>query len=253
MNRYSGKFPNCILTLIILIGSVLSSNAQTINDSVDIKPPAGKRVLQRIIVPATLILGSTLISGSDFELKIQDDLRASVGKDYDVRIDDYIRYAPIVQMYAADAFGVKAKNHWFDQSKNLVMAIVVSDFITFRLKRWINKKRPDGSKEAFPSAHTSLAFTNAGILYQEFKETSPLLAYSGFGFATATGAFRVINDAHWVSDVLVGAGIGILVTELIYMFDPIIRWNPFLKKERNITFIPKYDGEEFGFYASLKF
>lgn len=253
MNYFNVKVLGTFFTIIFLILSSTGSMAQTLIDTTDIERSKGKRVFQKMIVPTTLILGSTLISGSDFEVKVQDDLRASLGRNYEFKLDDYARYAPIVQMYAADALGVKSKNHWFDQSKNLAMAIVVSDFITFRLKRWLNKKRPDGSKESFPSGHTSFAFTNAGILYQEFKDTSPILAYSGFGFATATGTFRVLNDTHFISDVLVGAGIGILVTELIYLFDPIIRWNPFFKKEKNISFIPRLDGEQYGFYLFMNF
>lgn len=227
--------------------------AQSYPDSLDNKVPKAKRILKKMIVPATLILGSSLISGGEFEKKLQTNIRSSVGEDYENNFDDYARYVPIVQLYTADLLGIKSKNHWFDQSKNLVMAIVVTDFITTTMKRSIDKKRPGAVKESFPSGHTSIAFTNAGILYQEFKDSSPLLAYSGFGFATATGAFRLMNNTHWISDVIMSAGIGILVTEVIYLFDPIIKWNPFLKDDKGINFIPRFDGDQYGFYMSMEF
>jgi hypothetical protein len=39
---------------------------------------------------------------------------------------------------------------------------------------------------------------------------------AGYGVAAATGVMRVLNNRHWVSDVMSGAGIGIMSTELGY-------------------------------------
>ena len=97
-----------------------------------------------------------------------------------------------------------------------------------------------------------MGFTNAAVLYQEFKDSYPILAYSGFAFATATGGFRVLNNKHYISDVLVGAGIGILVTELVYHFEPLKNFNPFNKSE-NISFSPLLIEDKYGFYFSYKF
>ncbi len=252
MSQSKGIFLPGILTIIFLFILVPGFKAQAVLDSTHVMPVQGNKVLKKMIVPTTLILGGFIISGGDFEKRSQTDIRAYVGKDFKSEFDNYARYAPIAQMYAADILGVKSKNHWFDQSKNLVIAIVVTDFITTRMKRSINKKRPGNIKESFPSGHTSLAFTTAGMLYQEFKGTSPVLAYSGFGFATATAGLRVMKNTHWISDVIMGAGIGILVTEVIYLFDPIIKWNPFLKNDKKINFIPRYDGEQYGFYLSMQ-
>ena len=237
---------------LFILSIVSSLNAQ--HDSLKVKIKNERTFLQRAILPASLIVGGSLISGSGFERGFQKEVRQAVGSDFAFGLDDYTRYVPIVQMYATDALGVESKNHWFDQSKNLTIAILVSDFITYRLKRWTNKRRPNGGDilQSFPSGHTSFAFTNAGVLYQEFKDTSPYLAYSGYVMATTTGAFRVMNNAHWISDVIVSAGIGILVTELVYLFDPIIKWNPF-KKVKGISFIPQIDNSQYGFYLCKRF
>lgn len=219
-------------------------------DSVRVRP----EFFKKSILPVSLIISGVLISNSNFEKSFQKDVRNAVGNDFELKIDDYTRYAPIVQLYGADLFGIKAKNHWFDQTKNLTLAIIITDFITFRLKKGIYKTRPSGSPdgESFPSGHASFAFTNATVFYEEFKDTSPVLAYSGYGFATTTAAFRILNNAHWISDVLVGAGIGILVAKVIYLFDPIIKWNPF-KKSKNICVIPQIDNNHCGFYARITF
>lgn len=243
---------NYSLAIGILFVFNFTINAQ--KDSIPIYTKKNKTFLQKSILPTSLILGGALISGSRFEKNFQRNVRNAVGNDFSFPLDDYARYVPIVEMYAADAFGVPSKNHWFDQTKNLTIAIIVSDFITYRLKKWTNKRRPNGSDDlqSFPSGHTSFAFTNAGVLYQEFKGSSPFLAYSGYALATTTGAFRVLNNAHWISDVIVSAGIGILVTELVYLFDPIIKWNPF-KKVKGVTFIPQIDNNQYGFYLSKTF
>ena len=45
---------------------------------------------------------------------------------------------------------------------------------------------------------------------------------AGYSVATATGIMRVLNNRHWVSDVLSGAGIGIMSTELAYALGDVI-------------------------------
>ena len=156
-------------------------------------------------------------------------------------------------MYFADALKVEAKNHWFDQTKYLLISNLISSGITKSLKRITHKTRPDNfTDDSFPSGHTSFSFTNASVLMHEFKDSAPLLAYSGYFFSTTTSTFRIINDRHWISDVLVGAGIGILATELVYYLEPFKNFNPF-KKNENINFVPMIDQNSRGFYFSYTF
>lgn len=228
----------------------LNNNAQNVllKDSLN-----AKSVLKKTIIPVSLISIGAIINNSHFEKQTQINIRNKVGNDFESKIDDYFQYIPIIEMYAADALGVKSKNHWFDQSKYLLISNLISSGITHGLKRGINKTRPDGSPHAFPSGHTSFAFTNATVLFNEFKSSSPILAYSGYAFATTTGTFRVLNNKHWISDVLVGAGIGILVTELVYYFEPLKNFNPF-KKDRDIILIPTINkNNQFGIFFSYNF
>jgi membrane-associated phospholipid phosphatase len=235
---------------IMLFLTSLYSNAQIVSLTTKQKPKS--YLLKPTILPISLIVGGILISSSEFEKSFQKSVKNSVGEDFSTSIDNYTRYAPIIELYGADAMGVKAKNHWFDQTKNLTLSIIITDFITFKIKKYFPKTRPYGSgnPDSFPSAHTSSAFTNATVLYQEFKDSSPMLAYSGYGFATATGALRIMNNAHWLSDILAGAGIGMLVSNVIYYFDPIIKWNPF-KKTENITLLPEIENNRYGFYLCV--
>jgi hypothetical protein len=210
-----------------------------------------RKLLYRSIVPTVFIGTGILINGSQFEHDLQQNILSRVGDDFSSDIDDYFQYAPIAELYLADVIGVKSKNHWFDQTKYLLISNLITAGITQGLKYITLKPRPNGAPYAFPSGHTSFAFDNATVLFNEFYETAPLFACSGYAFATTTGIFRMLNNKHWISDVLVGAGIGIMVTELVYYFEPLKSFNPFRKSD-SISFYPRIEGQTYGFYFALK-
>jgi hypothetical protein len=56
-----------------------------------------------------------------------------------------------------------------------------------------------------------------------------------------------------VSDVLVGAGIGIMVTDLVYRFEPLKNWNPFKNKKVSTIISPSYKEHTMGLYANIQF
>jgi membrane-associated phospholipid phosphatase len=212
-----------------------------------------KSLLKKAIIPSLLAGSALLITNSNFEIRLQRNVKFGIPENFNTTLDDYTRFAPLAQMYAADVFGVESRSHWFDQTKNAVIAMLITDLITSKLKSNIVKTRPNGANDnAFPSAHTSYAFTSATILYEEFKDTKPVLAYSGFAFAITTGYLRMAKDAHWFSDVLLGAGIGIAVTKLVYHFDYLFAWNPF-KYNENIMIAPSFDGQSFGIGGIIQF
>ena len=62
----------------------------------------------------------------------------------------------------------------------------------------------------------------------------------------------MVNNRHWVSDVVAGAGIGFLVGNLIYHIEPLKNWNPF-KKSKNLTFTPIIYDQGFSLSAALQF
>jgi membrane-associated phospholipid phosphatase len=64
---------------------------------------------------------------------------------------------------------------------------------------------------SFPSGHASLSFASAMCLTMLL----PRLGWLFFVIAGATAVERVIENAHYVSDVVAGAGLGILVGWLV--------------------------------------
>lgn len=237
------------LSLIVI---VCFQNSKAQIDTLVTKTERNK-FLPKTILPATFILTAVLLTNTSSEKNLQKDIRNKVGNDYHNGIDDYIQYAPYAEIYLGDLVGIKAKNHWFDQTKNIAISGLVTTIIVHSLKIGVEKDRPDDSNNnSFPSGHTANSFAGATILYQEFKDSSPILAYSGFVFATSTGGLRMMNNKHWVSDVFAGAGIGILVANMIYYFEPLKNWNP-VKKNTNISFYPIINEQEVTFVASYKF
>lgn len=214
-----------------------------------------KSFLKQSIVPLSLI-GAGLIVNYSTGIFGKENLQEHIQNkfpDFHTDIDDYLLFIPLATMYTADIFKVPSKNDAFTQTKYLLIAGLANQLVTFGLKNILDETRPNGEHHSFPSGHTSNAFVIATVLFHEFKETRLLLAYSGYLFATATGVLRVLNNEHWVSDVLVGAGIGILITDLVYRIEPFKNWNPFKNKKMNAILSPTFMKNGFGLYANLQF
>jgi hypothetical protein len=195
--------------------------------------------LKQYGLPAGLLAGSLILQTGDIKKDIQD-----LFPDTETHIDDWLKHGPEVEMYAFDLAGIKHSNTVFDQTKYLLISHFATAVIVQALKVTTHVSRPSGGKHSFPSGHTSYAFVGATVLYHEFRETQPLLAYSGFALATATGILRITNDAHWLPDVMAGAAIGILVTNLVYQIKPLKNFQPFSRKceinvirEKNLNMI----------------
>jgi membrane-associated phospholipid phosphatase len=78
----------------------------------------------------------------------------------------------------------------------------------FHLGRGISK----GNYQSFPSGHATAAFAAAAAVTSESQRWWPqgiwIVAPAMYGGATLVGLSRMYNNAHWASDVVVGAGIG---------------------------------------------
>ena len=237
----------------LIFWSVLCLHLPTFGQQDTTQIKTKKPLLSSVIVPTSFILSGTLLSGTTLEKKWQTNIRNKVGNDYHYGIDDVVQYVPYAQIYLGDIIGLTAKNHWFDQTKNIFIGGLATLVITHSLKRGVGKERPDGSSNhSFSSGHTATAFLGSTLLYHEFKSANTLYATSGFLFASTTGGFRVLNNRHWVSDVLAGAGIGMLVGTLIHHIEPLKNFNPF-KKTRNLSFTPMVSSEGLTLLASFQF
>lgn len=135
--------------------------------------------------------------------------------------DNYLQYGPAIVWAGLSLAGVKGRSRPADRLAIGVVAYGLSGVLALGLKHTTHELRPDGSNTlSFPSGHTTDAFTGAALLDREFSGVSPWIPIGGYAMATTTGLLRLTNDKHWVSDVLVGAGIGLLSTEVAYHVYP---------------------------------
>ncbi|MFZ4398601.1 MAG: phosphatase PAP2 family protein [Bacteroidales bacterium] len=60
---------------------------------------------------------------------------------------------------------------------------------------------------SFPSGHSIAAFTLATVIAQQYKETKfiPVIVYT---LATGVALSRTTENAHWLSDVMIGSALG---------------------------------------------
>ena len=122
-----------------------------------------------------------------------------------------------------------------------VLSIIISSAIVLPLKHITKVQRPDGSAfNSFPSGYTTTAFAAAEFMRQEYKDVSPWYGVAAYGAAAATGILRLYNNKHWVSDVVAGAGFGILSTKLAYWIYPAIKRKFFKDKPMNTMVMPFY-------------
>jgi PAP2 superfamily len=159
-------------------------------------------------------------------------------------VDDYLIYAPIVGVYSLNALGIKGEHDLANQTALLIKSELFMAAMVFPIKELTAVDRLDtGEPNSFPSGHTAQAFAAATFLHKEYGREHPWYSVVAYGTATSVVFFRMLNNRHWVSDVLVGAGIGMLATNLAYLTHQ-NKWGKDRKKN-GVVWIPSYQRETF--------
>ncbi|MBE6270581.1 MAG: phosphatase PAP2 family protein [Prevotella ruminicola] len=144
--------------------------------------------------------------------------------DFKTEIDNYTQFFGPVMATGLKIAGVEGRSDWGRYLASTAMSYGFMALFVNSIKYTAKEMRPDGStRNSWPSGHTATAFVGATILHKEYGLTrSPWYSVAGYGVATATGVMRVLNNRHWVSDVLSGAGVGIMSGELAYAMSDLI-------------------------------
>jgi len=165
-------------------------------------------------------LGLPLIATGLLEKHFDDKfrrLRNGVMPKFDYRLDNYTQMAPAAILLGLKAAGVPSRSSWGRMLVSDAISIALMTGVVQGLKHTTDVTRPDGTNnQSFPSGHTATAFMTATMLSKEYGHISPWVSVGAYSVATATGLMRMANNKHWLSDVMVGAGIGILSTEFGY-------------------------------------
>lgn len=193
---------------------------------------------KRLILPATLIVAGTAMYGNPGK-KFQN-LRDNYTAGFSTGFDEYLQYAPVAMLYGMKISGIEGKSDWVRLiTTNAISAVIMAGTVN-AIKYTVKEPRPDGSRDnGFPSGHTALAFMSAAMVHHEYGMTrSPWYSVAAYGIASSTAVMRVMNNSHYVHDVIMGSGMGILSTELGYMFaDLIFGEKRLLREELKETFI----------------
>jgi len=138
--------------------------------------------------------------------------------DFKTDFDNYTQFFGPAMVVGLKLGGYEGRSDWPRLLASAGMSYAIMAVLVNGIKYSAREMRPDGtSSNSWPSGHTATAFVGATMLHKEYGLTrSPWWSVAGYGVATATGVMRVLNNRHWISDVLSGAGIGIISGELGY-------------------------------------
>lgn len=193
------------------------------------------KLLRGYILPVALI-GIGLYTTSEHSLysrfDASQDAKEAFPK-FSTTIDDYLFFLPIAGLYGFNAFSSQNRHNTGRQTVLLISSAALASSIMIPLKHITNIDRPNGQPHAFPSGHTTYAFVIASVFDREFRDKSKWLSVGGYTVASATGVMRVLNNEHWLSDVLAGAGIGLLSVHTVYYIH-----DHYIKNKKNISLYP---------------
>lgn len=118
----------------------------------------------------------------------------------------YVQVGAPVAMYGMAR--LMKKPEAAELGRDLLRAQIVTQALTQAVKFSVRRTRPDGGSNAFPSGHTSATFAAAAVVHQRYGWKAGGVA---FAVATWVGASRLNEQRHWMSDLPLGAAIGVLV------------------------------------------
>lgn len=176
-----------------------------------------------------LFAASALALTLDHRIKETRDFYVS---DFGTTFDSYLQFVPAVTMLGMKLGGVKGRSTWAEMITADAISIATLASLVNGIKYTVKRERPDNSRRtSFPSGHTANAFMIATMMYKEYGELSPWIGIGSYASASTVAVMRMLNNRHWMSDVLFGAGIGILSTELGYYLSDLI-----FKKKKDVYF-----------------
>ena len=202
---------------------------------------------RQLILPGALIavgiFGTYDHTFKKMNVTIRDEINQFRKNNY-FRVDDYIQYLPVLTYLTFGSIGIKAKHNIRERIAIEATAYATMAALTNIAKFSSQVKRPDASaRNSFPSGHTAVAFTGAELMRMEYGLGIGIGAYA---LATTVAFLRIYNGRHWLSDVIGGAGIGILSARIGYWMLPLYRkWFKWNKAHPDVMVIaPSYSPSE---------
>lgn len=168
------------------------------------------------------------------------------GHEHGDRGTQFLQYAPLALPWVMKAAGTPTRSGWGRMAVSQGLAAVIMAGTVKGLKSGVTSLRPDGSDtHSFPSGHTAWAFMGATAAAHELAGHSAWYALGAYTVATGVAVERVLDRHHYPADVMAGAGIGIISTELGYILGDII----FGQRQLAITGRQLRDNNNFSFLS----
>lgn len=131
--------------------------------------------------------------------------------------DNYLQLSPLILLFGLKLGGVKGSFGWKRLFTFIILSVILTQLVVITLKLTTGVLRPDATNYfSFPSGHTTAAFMAATLLYKEYGFKGYWVGLVAYAAAIVTGFTRILNNRHWLFDVIVGAALGILLTDLAY-------------------------------------
>jgi len=141
-------------------------------------------------------------------------------KDYLPKWVDHVadKYVDHYWAFGVSALGALGKGYqtgnYAEPLRYWAVSNITTVALTYALKFGVGRTRPnERNNHSFPSGHSSVAFATATMYQMWYGWKGGLPAYA---MATLTAFQRLDDDQHWLSDVLMGAAIGIAVPYMFY-------------------------------------
>lgn len=259
-----------VYTLILVLTINFTDGQHRIEDSLTVYEENYTKISYKSLVIPAVLITSGIFAMENYELKsMNNQIKKQeffYGSNEKTRFDDFLQYAPSLSVYGLNLAGIEGQHQFKDRTIILATSSILMGGSIYFLKSIIREERPDASrKNSFPSGHTGTAFMGAEFLMQEYKHESVWYGISGYLVAAGTGYLRMHHNRHWFSDILAGAGIGILSVKVAYWIYPVFnRWlfkfskhgtENIITEELNFKTLalPFYNGKQIGLSMAITF
>lgn len=235
----------------IVVSDALSRRAE--NKSAD--SPYKFKPLQ-LVAPAALIGVGIIGLESDWLKRQNGETRDELQEHphSQLTVDDFTQYVPLAALYGLRLCGVKGQHDYVDMTIIAGTAYILTAASVYGIKTLTKVGRPDGSsRNSFPSGHTATAFAGAELLRREYWGRSPWIGIAGYAVAAGTGFLRMYNNRHWLTDVIAGAGLGIMCTQAAYWLYPVVTKTFFRKRYNRVFVAPAIGSGSVGLSAQIVF
>lgn len=172
--------------------------------------------------PVLLISTGSLRSATAFhkmDLKLRQSVISLAAQP--THADDYLQHVPLAGLLLLNGLNFAKPVHSIQRQillggSSLLLTVIAAQSVKVLTKI----ERPDYSnKHSFPSGHPDWAFAGDELVWQEFGYRQKWIGIAAYSVAGMTGLLRIYNNRHWTTDVLAGAGIGMLSVKLNYFIE----------------------------------